>query len=125
MQDNTNLQRFIDAQELMYDKALSELKSGKKENHWTWYIFPQTYHEGMGSVATRFALDEGEVEAYLAHPVLGSRLIECIKAVLYHTDKSLLDIFGSELDVKKFYACMRLFSDIDDTDIFHKAQSLK
>ena len=110
LNDPHNLQRFIGAQETMYDKALAELKAGKKQSHWMWFIFPQTANMGMGSVAKRFAISGlDEAKAYLAHPVLGARLLECVEAVDYHGDVSHLALFGSELDVMKFESCMRLF----------------
>jgi len=100
--DPHNLQRFIDAQAFMYDKALAELRAGKKRNHWMWYIFPQTAKMGMGSVAKRFAISGlDEARAYLAHPVLGARLRDCVEAVESHGDVPLLNLFGSELDVMK------------------------
>ncbi len=108
--DPHNLQRFIDAQEFMYDKALTELKAGKKRNHWMWFVFPQTAKVGMGSVAKRFAISGlDEAKAYLAHPVLGARLLECVEVIESHEDVPLLSLFGSELDVMKFESCMRLF----------------
>jgi uncharacterized protein (DUF1810 family) len=108
--DPHNIQRFIDAQESMYDKALAELKAGKKRSHWMWFVFPQTVKMGMGSVAKRFAISGlDEAKAYLAHPVLGARLLECVEVVKSHGDVPLLSLFGSELDVMKFESCVRLF----------------
>jgi len=115
--DPHNLQRFIDAQELMYDKALTELRAGKKRNHWMWYIFPQTAKMGMGSIAKRFAISGlDEARAYLAHPVLGARLRECVDAVKSHGDVPLLSLFGSELDVMKYESCLGLFAGVDGED---------
>ena len=111
--DPHNLQRFIDAQEQMYTKALAELKAGKKQSHWIWYIFPQTPKPGMGEVAKFYAITtKEEVQAYYDHPLLGKRLIECTKVVLAHADRSLVDIFGAELDAMKFLSCMRLFGHV-------------
>jgi len=116
MTDPYNLQRFIDAQESMYDTALAELKAGKKQSHWMWFIFPQTEKAGMGSVAKRFAISGlDEAKAYLAHPVLGARLYECTKAILLVGDMGAdLDKMFGELDTMKFASCMRLFAKADD-----------
>ncbi len=121
--DPHNLQRFIDAQESMYDKALAELKAGKKRGHWMWFIFPQTSKMGMSSVAKRFAIRSlDEAKAYLEHPVLGARLFECVEVVQSHEDISLSSLFGSELDVMKFESCMRLFIHVGiDGAVFERA----
>jgi len=108
--DPHNLQRFIDAQESMYDKALSELRAGKKQSHWMWYIFPQTPKAGMGKMAKFYAIGSKiEAQAYHDHPLLSARLLECTQAVLAHADRSLVAILGNELDAMKFLSCMRLF----------------
>ncbi len=113
--DPHNLQRFLDAQEAMYDMALSELKAGKKKSHWMWFIFPQTAKVGMGFVAKRFAISGlDEAKAYMEHPVLGARLLECMEAVLSHDDVPLLRLFVSELDMMKFKSCMMLFSHVNN-----------
>lgn len=107
--DPHNLQRFLDAQERMYSTALKELQEGKKRGHWMWFIFPQTSKPGMSFVSRRFAIRSlDEAKAYLEHPVLGSRVLECTKIVQAH-DVPLLKLFGNELDVMKFESCMRLF----------------
>jgi len=111
--DPYNLQRFIDAQKSMYDKALAELKAGKKQSHWMWYIFPQTPKAGMGKMATFYAISsKDEAQAYHDHPLLGTRLVECTKAVSVHADRSLASIFGSELDAVKFISSMHLFKHV-------------
>lgn len=118
-----DLKRFLDAQELMYSQALAELKAGRKEGHWIWFIFPQTPKAGMGALAKKYAIKtKEEAEAYLKHEVLGMRLIECTKAVLKHKDRKLERIFGSELDALKFISSMRLFSHVAGEDsIFFEA----
>jgi len=111
--DLYDLQRFIDAQESMYDKALLELKAGKKQSHWMWFIFPQTPKAGMGKMAKFYAIgSKGEAQAYHDHPILGTRLLECTQAVLAHADRSLASIFGSELDAVKFISSMHLFKHV-------------
>ena len=117
--DPHNLQRFIDAQEAMYGKALAELRAGKKQSHWMWYIFPQTPKTGMGKMAKFYAIgSKEEAQAYHDHPLLGTRLVECTEAVLVHADRSLVEIFGNELDAMKFLSCMRLFRHVDSTGLF-------
>jgi len=120
--DPYNLQRFIDAQESMYEKALAELKAGKKQSHWMWYIFPQTPKSGMGKMAKFYAVgSKEEAQAYYAYPLLGTHLVECTQAVLAHADKSLVDIFRVELNAMKFLSCMRLFRHVDDTGLFDES----
>jgi uncharacterized protein (DUF1810 family) len=99
--DPYDLQRFVDAQQSTYDRALRELTAGRKESHWMWYVFPQ--FEGLGSsrLSQTFAIGSAaEASAYLAHPVLGRRLVECAEAVLRVTGASAHDIFGSPDDLK-------------------------
>ena len=117
--DPHNLQRFIDAQETMYTKALAELRAGKKQSHWIWHIFPQTPKAGMGKMAKFYAIgSKEEAQIYHDHPLLGTRLLECTQAVLAHTDRNLVEIFGNELDAMKFLSCMRLFRHVDKTGLF-------
>src|SRR4028118_351448 len=81
--DPFNLKRFLSALEGTYDRALSEIKSGAKRSHWMWYIFPQIEGLGFSSTSKFYAIkDRGEAESYLAHPLLGKRLIEISNAVL-------------------------------------------
>jgi len=108
-----NFQHFIDAQDQVYDRALDELKAGEKQSHWMWFIFPQTPKPKMSSLSKQFTLtSKKEARMYLDHPVLGERLIECTQAVLAHADRSLVDIFGSDLDAVKFISCMQLFKHV-------------
>ena len=116
MTDSYNLNRFLQAQstivgnETIYQKALAELKEGKKRGHWIWFVFPQTPKPGIGEKARYYAIrSKAEAEAYLADEILGSRLIACTEAVLSHSDTPLVEIFGSELDAMKFLSSMRLF----------------
>lgn len=103
--DNPNdpfmLQRFLDAQEDVFDQALSELRAGRKRSHWMWFIFPQI--DGLGfSSTTRYFAIKGieEARAYLDHPVLGSRLWACAEAVLSLEGRSTAAIFGHPDDLK-------------------------
>ena len=101
MNDSYDLNRFVEAQRDEYDQALSEIRSGRKRTHWMWYVFPQV--DGLADSATsrHFAIKSlDEARAYLAHPVLGPRLLECAEAVLAVEGRSASDIFGSPDDLK-------------------------
>jgi uncharacterized protein (DUF1810 family) len=98
------------AQEADYETALSEIRSGRKCSHWMWYIFPQ--YEGLGSSAMsrRYAIrSRAEAEAYLMHPVLGPRLLECAEAAVAVEDRSAFEIFGHPDDMK-LRSCATLFA---------------
>ncbi|WP_031550341.1 DUF1810 domain-containing protein [Parvularcula oceani] len=109
MDDPYDLKRFIDAQEPSYARALEELRAGRKQTHWIWYVFPQIGGLGSSPTAQRFSIRSlEEASAYLAHPVLGQRLREATQAVLDLQGRSAHDIFGSPDDLK-FRSCMTLF----------------
>jgi uncharacterized protein (DUF1810 family) len=122
MDDKYNLQRFISAQNRVYDEVRTELREGCKIGHWMWFIFPQI--EGLGSSETsrRFAISSSnEAEAYLKHPLLGPRLKECTRLVNSVKGRSARRIFGSPDDLK-FRSCMTLFASVAvDDKIFDKA----
>ena len=102
------MQRFIDAQRLMYDQALDEIKAGKKYDHWIWFIFPQIKGLGKSPNARYFGINGlEEAGEYYAHPVLGARLKEVTQELLKH-DISAEEIFG-RLDAMKVRSCMTLF----------------
>jgi uncharacterized protein (DUF1810 family) len=104
-----SLERFVSAQDPVYARVMEELAAGEKTTHWMWFIFPQLKALGRSSTAQFYGLtDLAEARAYLAHPVLGQRLIACTQAVLAHAGKSAHDIFGSPDDLK-FCSCMSLF----------------
>lgn len=108
--DPFDLDRFVMAQAPLYDIALAELIGGRKVTHWMWFIFPQLRGLGRSSTAHRYGIESlDEARAYLAHPVLGSRLRECVTAVLDSGETSLGVIFGSPDDMK-FVSSMTLFS---------------
>jgi uncharacterized protein (DUF1810 family) len=100
--DPHDLSRFVEAQEGVYERALAEIRGGRKRSHWMWFIFPQI--DGLGSrpTARRYAIKtRAEAEAYLAHPVLGPRLIECAAAAAaVPQPASALDVFGPPDDLK-------------------------
>lgn len=113
--DPWGLQRFIDAQEEVYEDALSEIKGGRKKNHWMWFIFPQLEGLGASETAQRYAIrNAGEAEAYLAHPILGARLRECVEAVLAVEGARAVDIFGS-LNAVKLRSSATLFALVSPT----------
>jgi uncharacterized protein (DUF1810 family) len=113
MSDAWNLQRFVAAQAHDYAAALAELRAGRKTSHWVWYVLPQLRGLGRSSRATFYGLANAEeARAYLAHPVLGPRLIECVAAMNAHDGKSAIDILGG-IDAQKFRSCLTLFLTID------------
>lgn len=108
--DPYDLDRFLMAQAPAYDIALAELIGGRKLTHWMWFIFPQLQGLGRSSMAQRYGISSlDEARAYLAHPVLGQRLRECVIAVLDSGETSLHSIFGSPDDLK-FCSSVTLFS---------------
>jgi uncharacterized protein (DUF1810 family) len=108
--DPHDLQRFVDAQEGDYARALAEIRAGEKRSHWMWYIFPQCHGLGHSPTARRFALRSlAEAEAYLHHPILGPRLVEAAEATLALEGRSAHDIFGSPDDMK-LHSSATLFS---------------
>jgi uncharacterized protein (DUF1810 family) len=99
--DPYDLGRFQQAQEDDYEQALSEITNGRKRSHWMWYIFPQIDGLGSSSTARHYAIKSlDEARAYLAHPVLGPRLLECAEAVVRVEGRSAREIFGSPDDLK-------------------------
>lgn len=99
--DPFDLNRFVRAQYAMYDRALSEIREGEKRSHWMWYIFPQLDGLGSSPTARAFAIKSvAEARAYLAHPVLGPRLVACAEAALAVEGRSASQIFGSPDDLK-------------------------
>jgi uncharacterized protein (DUF1810 family) len=116
-----DLDRFVRAQDADYDQALSEIREGRKRTHWMWYIFPQL--EGLGSsrTAVHYAISGlAEAKAYLAHPVLGSRLVTCAEAVLRHEDLTASAIFGYPDDMK-LRSSATLFAGVSSPgSVFHR-----
>lgn len=109
-------ERFLDAHFGIYGKVLRELEQGHKVSCWMWFVFPQLKGLGHSATAAKYALGGlDDAEEYLAHPVLGPRLIECTKLVLTHADKTPYEIFNSPDDLK-FRSCMTLFSRVKNTD---------
>lgn len=102
-------------------RILAELTAGKKETHWMWYVFPQMRGLARSRKAFVFGIvDIEEARAYLAHPLLGSRLRVCSEKLLAHTNKTAVEIFG-ELDAMKLRSCMTLFAAAsEECSVFHK-----
>ncbi|HSO82715.1 DUF1810 domain-containing protein [Thiocapsa sp.] len=116
-----DLNRFVRAQENDYAPALAEVRSGRKRTHWMWYIFPQLDGLGFSETARRYAIRNlDEARAYLEHPVLGPRLVECAEAVLAVQSRSAREIFGTPDDLK-LRSCATLFAEVSPSDsAFHR-----
>ncbi|MBS1819075.1 MAG: DUF1810 domain-containing protein [Acidobacteria bacterium] len=114
--DEFSLTRFVDAQEQMYASALAELKAGRKRSHWIWFVFPQLRGLGFSAMSERYGISGlAEARAYLAHPVLGPRLRECVTAMLTHAGMSADAILG-DVDALKFRSCLTLFAEADPSE---------
>jgi uncharacterized protein (DUF1810 family) len=113
--DPFDLQRFAEAQRGSYGRVLAELRQGAKQSHWMWYIFPQLRGLGRSATAQKYGIaSRDESRAYLAHPILGPRLIECTKLALDAENTSASDIFPYPDDLK-FRSSMTLFADVAQT----------
>jgi len=105
-----NLERFVEAQAPVYDRALIELKAGRKQSHWMWFVFPQIAGLGHSPMAQHYAIQNlTEAQAYLTHPLLGARLRECTHIALDVDGKTAHEIFGPPDDLK-FRSSMTLFA---------------
>ncbi len=110
--DLFGLERFVDAQKGTYTRAVAELRQGEKRSHWMWYIFPQMRGLGRSPLAEKYGIASAdEARAYLAHPVLGPRLIECTQLALDADKASAAGIFAFPDDLK-FRSCMTLFAQV-------------
>lgn len=108
--DPFDLGRFLAAQADDYDRALSEVRGGRKQTHWMWYVFPQLDGLGASPTARHYAIrSRAEARAYLAHPVLGPRLAECAGAAVGVEGRSATAVFGSPDDLK-LRSCATLFA---------------
>jgi uncharacterized protein (DUF1810 family) len=123
MNDPFNLQRFADAQSPIFDQVRSELRGGVKRSHWMWFIFPQIKGLGYSQMSRKFAISSREeAKAYLEHPILGPRLIECTKLVNLIEGRAIEQIFGYPDDLK-FQSCMTLFANATGNQVFVDALS--
>jgi uncharacterized protein (DUF1810 family) len=120
--DPFDLQRFVEAQNPVYEQVCAELRNGIKTGHWMWFIFPQLRGLGHSPIATKYGISsQEEAEAYLQHPVLGPRLEECTRLVNLVEGRSIDEIFGG-IDTLKFRSCMTLFAGATpDNQIFKDA----
>jgi uncharacterized protein (DUF1810 family) len=111
--DNFDLDRFVTAQNNCYEKVLAELSAGRKTTHWMWYIFPQYRGLGYSPTSIKFAISSlAEANAYIKHPVLGPRLVDCVKALLKVKGRSATEILGFP-DDKKLQSCATLFLQLE------------
>lgn len=116
--DPWNLNRFLSAQDENYGDALSELKAGRKQSHWMWYVFPQIDGLGFSSTSKFYAIKTlEEAKAYLQHPILGARLLECAEAVMAIEGRKAIEIFGSPDDMK-LRSCATLFASLSPGSVF-------
>jgi uncharacterized protein (DUF1810 family) len=114
MSDRYRLERFVDAQDAggTYARAVQELQAGRKVSHWMWFVFPQIAGLGHSSIAREYAISgPDEARAYLSHPVLGARLVECAQILTSTTGVSAVDIFGP-VDAMKLRSSMTLFASV-------------
>lgn len=108
--DPFKLERFVEAQNGVYDRVCEELRAGKKQSHWMWFIFPQLQGLGSSEMAVRYAISSiEEAHAYLEHPTLGARLRECTGIVLAVEGRTVEEIFGYPDDLK-FHSSVTLFA---------------
>jgi uncharacterized protein (DUF1810 family) len=119
MSDPFSLERFVEAQNPVFEQVLAELRRGRKTSHWIWFIFPQLAGLGHSWMSRNYGISSrAEAEAYLAQPILGARLIECTRLVNLVEGRSIEEIFG-EIDAVKFRSSMTLFAQIaGDGSIF-------
>ena len=121
--DLFDLERFVQARAPVFASALDELRAGRKRSHWMWFVFPQLRGLGSSPMAEFYGIGSlAEARAYLAHPVLGARLLLCAETVLAMKRKSSLEIFGSPDDMK-FCSSMTLFASASDESgsVFNRA----
>ena len=121
MSEEYDLDRFLEAQEDAYDAALDELKAGRKRSHWIWFVFPQMAGLGHSPTAQHYGIRSlEEAQAYLAHPILGARLHECLKALQLVETNDAREVFG-DLDAMKFRSSLTLFAEADPGDAIIEA----
>ena len=124
--DPFDLQRFVTAQAPVFASVLEELKQGRKRTHWMWFVIPQLRGLGSSSMATFYGIGSlAEARAYLAHPLLGPRLVLCTETVMTIKGRTLREIFGPPDDMK-FRSSMTLFARASDDDraVFRRALDL-
>ena len=121
MTDPFDLERFVRAQDPVFRDVQGELARGRKQTHWMWFVFPQIAGLGFSTMSQRYAIgSRAEARAYLAHPVLGPRLIECTTLVLAVGGRTINAILGAPDDAK-FRSSMTLFGAVSDEPVFDQA----
>ncbi len=122
MSNENDLQRFVEAQEPRIADAMAELRAGRKRTHWMWFVFPQLRGLGHSQMAWHFGIaSRDEAVAYLAHPLLGPRLRDCVELVLAVRGRTAHEIFGSPDDLK-LCSCLTLFGEVAGGDsVFDRA----
>jgi uncharacterized protein (DUF1810 family) len=122
MPDPCNLRRFVDAQAGVYDEVIRELRAGRKRTHWMWFVFPQLTGLGRTVTAHRFGIGSlDEARAYLADPVLGSRLRECAGLLRDYPGREPIEVVLGDIDALKLRSSMTLFlraGDEADRELF-------
>ena len=119
--DPYDLDRFLVAQQPVIGAVRDELRLGRKASHWMWFVFPQLAGLGRSAMAQHYAIGSvEEARAFLDHPVLGSRLVECVELVLAVEGRTAHDIFGSPDDMK-LRSCLTLFDAIVRNGVFARA----
>ncbi len=122
MSDPYNLQRFVEAQEGVFESALAELHSGRKQSHWMWFVFPQLAGLGRSSTARFYGVSgRGEAIAYLSHPDLGLRLAKSVEALLPWAGKRSPEQILGPIDSMKLRSCLTLFDAIEPAGVFAQA----
>ncbi|MCK1402266.1 DUF1810 domain-containing protein [Bradyrhizobium sp. 4] len=121
MTDPFDLKRFVRAQDPVYRDIQGELTRGRKQSHWMWFVFPQVAGLGFSAMSQRYAIaSRAEAKAYLAHPILGPRLIECTRLVLAIEGRTINAILGAPDDAK-FRSSMTLFDAVSNEPVFDEA----
>jgi uncharacterized protein (DUF1810 family) len=123
--DHFNLQRFVDAQDGIYETALAELHAGRKRTHWMWFILPQLRGLGRSEMARFYGITGlEEAKAYLAHPLLGPRLRECVEALLLHAGRRSAEEILGPVDAMKLRSCLTLFESAGGGELFTRGLQL-
>ena len=119
MIDPYNLQRFIDAQDGMFEPALNELRAGSKQTHWMWFVFPQLAGLGRSPTAQFFGLASlDEARAYLAHSILGPRLRQSVEAIMAWANRRSAEQILGAVDALKLRSCLTLFDQVEPNGLF-------
>jgi uncharacterized protein (DUF1810 family) len=121
MTDPFDLMRFVRAQDPVYRDIQAELTRGRKQSHWMWFVFPQVAGLGFSAMSQRYAIaSRAEARAYLAHPILGPRLVECTRLLLAVEGRTINAILGAPDDAK-FRSSMTLFDAVSEEPVFDEA----